>query len=258
MRYPKQIEEAGFEDLLSIIKAETFEYKRKAMNCAVISLNEDMQNLLSEASLNRFIAISNSITFPLKDVDYDIVSLFGLDNPIDELGRLMQCWITLGSAVEAALQIFLSVYLSDFEMSGWHIWDNVNFDEVKNKLFEVINIMEENGEIDKKQARSLKDMIKKELKSRATLPKLDTIMLFDLIEFYMKTVNWDEEKIQKLTTIREYRNCIHSFKERDLRKWYELLDSIKFFCCLILDLQSMMPDADSIISDMKSNMDYYY
>lgn len=37
---------------------------------------------------------------------------------IEELGILIQCWITLGFAVETSMQIFLSIYLNDYEKSN--------------------------------------------------------------------------------------------------------------------------------------------
>lgn len=257
MRYPIAIVEAGYVEVLDIIKTETLEYKCKAEKCGYISGNHDIAKLLSDENLNRFVAISNSIIFPLKDVDYDLITLFGLDNPIEELGRLMQCWITLGSAVESALQIFLAVYLSDYERSGWHKWEIFNSEEVQNDLVVAINDLKVKGCLNKDQANSLKDLIKKELKTRKSLPKLETVMLFDLIEFYRKEVKLDGESIAKLNMIREYRNCIHAFKARDLGEWEVLLDAMRFFCSLILELQSMMPDADSILSDMMSGMDSY-
>jgi DnaJ-domain-containing protein 1 len=261
MRYPKQIQEADFPELIEIIKKEAREYVRIAKNCAHCSCNSDIQNLLSEDSLQQFLAISDAIGLPLKDVNYDIATLFGFDDSIEEQSRLMQTWITLGSAIEAALQMFLAIYLNDYQNSGWHKWVNYNEEKVKQEIINVINELSQNKHLDAAYAKSLKELVKNELKARRKIPPLNKVMLYDLIEFYRTQVEWDQEKINKLNEIREYRNCIHSFTPREIGNWEQLIDSLKYYCTLLLDLQSMAPDCDDMLAyeaELQAEMESYY
>ncbi|KLU59953.1 hypothetical protein CEB3_c33840 [Peptococcaceae bacterium CEB3] len=257
MRYPIQIEEADFPELIAIIRKEAREYVRIAKNCAHCSCNSDVQDLLQENSLRQFLAISDAIGLPLKDVNYDIATLFGFEDSLEEQSRLMQTWITLGSAIEAALQMFLAIYLEDYKNSDWHKWVNYNEEKVKQEIVTVINELTQNGYIDGKYAKSLKELVKNELKARRKIPSLGKAMLFDLIDFYRTEVKWEQDKINKLNEIREYRNCIHSFIPRDIGNWEQLIDALRFYCTLLLDLQSMAPNCDEILAYEAELARYY-
>jgi len=261
MRFPKQIQEADFPELLNIIHTESREYIRVAGNCAHCSGNSEIQKLLSDDSLQQFLAISDALFLPLKDVNYDIATLFGFEDPIEEQSRLMQSWITLGSAIESMLQIFLAIYLNDYENSGWHKWVNFNESAVKQEIIYSLDQLATNGALEAAHVKSLKKLVKEELKTRRDIPPLNKIMLFDLIEFYRTEVKWEQEKIDKLNSIREHRNCIHAFIPRQIGEWDELIEALRFYCSLLLDLQSMAPDCDDMLAyeaELDAEIEGYY
>jgi len=246
MRIPMQIEEAKMEEVLEILQKEAENYINEASKCAYCSCNTEIQELLSQDSLERFTAITKAIGFPLKDYDYEFSKLFGISDENEDLARLMQSWITLGSSVECALQIFLAINLSNYKDSGWGSWEEFNFENVKGELYKALNsIGEEN--LPKKKRDSLKKIIKDFLKGKQETTHLEQLNLQSLIGFYKVNVWWIDEYTTELQIIRDYRNCVHSFKKRDIGEWDRLLDSLKFYCILLLDLRNMTPDVDDML-----------
>lgn len=248
MLYPTEIRDAKLEHILGIMNVEVDRYKEEAIICAHCSFDSEVQTLLDETNLDRFVAVSRAIQLSLKGIDFDVAMLFGLEDKIDEVGRLIQAWITLGSVIETSLQIFLAVYLYDYERSGWHKWIAFDEETVKEKLVKQVDELEVQGQLDKKQAGTLKDLFKKELKARRNIPKVEKIMLTDLIAFYKKQEILDGDFIKQLEFIRDKRNCIHSFQKRSIGYWHELLESLKFYCYLLITLRSMMPDCSDLLS----------
>lgn len=248
MRYPLQIEMANTKEIMELIEEVCQSYVNEARKCAYVSADNEIQKMLTDKSFDQFLAVSYAITNPIKEIDDEFLDIFGLNTPIDELSRLMQYWITLGSACESALQIFLAIYISDFKNSGWRQWKNFNYEEVKNSFFKILDSAVTDGHIEKINAKALKEGIKKQLKTKQNLPSLYELTLNELISFFAKEVGWESGKIDKLHFIRKNRNCVHSFKERDLGTWGELFDCLKFFCSMILDLTAMTPDVDEYLA----------
>lgn len=260
MRLPLQIQEADLEEVLEILCKESENFANDAEKCAYASCNEEIQAMLSEDNLNRFRAITKAICFPLKDFDYEISRLLGSDDPKEELGRLMQSWITLGSSVEAALQIFLAIHLSNYKDSAWGKWDRFSYETVKSQMFEALNSVPE-IDLNKKNRDSLKKILKDFLKSKQDTTHLEQMNLQSLISFFKIHVWWKDDYSEELEVIREFRNCVHAFKSRDIGEWERLLDSLKFYCVLLLDLRSMTPDVDDFFQyEMEARAEYesYY
>lgn len=138
MRIPHQINNSNMKETLEILNEITDEYAIDASKCAYCSYNSEIQVLLSEGSLERFRAITKAIGYPLKDYNYEFY-LFNIGDNNEELARLMQSWITLGSSLETALQIFLGIYLSDYKNSGWEKWKEFNYETVKDEIYRAID-----------------------------------------------------------------------------------------------------------------------
>lgn len=264
MRIPLQIEEAEMEEILDILEKEANNFANEALKCAYCSFNDEIQVLLSEDSLERFTAITKAIGFSLKDYDYEVNKLFGISNENEELARLMQSWITLGSSVECALQIFLAIHLLDYKDSEWGKWEGFNYENVKGEIYKTLDDIDEK-DLAKDKKKSLKKKIKEYLKARQETTDLQQLNLQSLIRFYKANVWWDDEYTTELEIIREYRNCVHSFKKRDIGEWDRLLKSLKIYCTLIIDLRSMTPDVDSMLeykaeieAEMRAEYNSYY
>lgn len=260
MRIPLQIEEADMKEVLEILKKEADNYVNQASKCAYCSCNDEIQELLSQDSLERFTAITKAIGFPLKDYEYEFNKMFGISNENEDLARLMQSWITLGSSVECALQIFLAIHLLNYKDSGWGKWEEFNYENVKEEIYKVLNSIGEE-DLPKNKRDSLKKIIKDFLKGKKETTHLEQLNLQSLIRFYKVNVWWKDEYTEELEIIREYRNCVHSFKKRDIGEWDRLLKSLRFYCTLLLDLRSMTPDVDDMLQceiEARTEYESYY
>lgn len=76
------------------------------------------------------------------------------------------------------------------------------------------------------------------------MPEIDQISLSDLINFvYIEEVfnkNCEYNK-KDLDQIREYRNAIHSFQNREIGNWEEVKDYAKLVLLLIIDISARLP-----------------
>jgi len=271
VRIPYQIKEADEIKLPELIREVVGDYIVEAGKCAYVSADQDIQEMLSERALEQYEAVCNAIASSLSSIDADLALLFGLDDKSEELSLLMKNWMLLGSAIETSMQIFLAIYLADYNNSGYKKWENFNYEEVKSSFFSVLNDAVTNGFIESANARSLKDGIKKQLKSKLQLPTLYELKLGELIRFFGSEVGFDEDTVNWLHRVRVYRNCIHSFQSREVGSLEELYESVRLFCAFVVDLNGRTPDVDDYLSieaemraeyeaEMRANIDYgdYY
>lgn len=262
LHIPIQIDESSIEELLEIIKKESDGLINEARKCKYVDADDEIHRLLDEENLKRYEAVNTALKFPLQNFDYDFHQIIGTIDEVEELGRLMQCWITLGSAVETSIQIFLSIYLNDYQNSNWGKWEDFNHEEVKTSIVELIVQLRDSGHIEMNNSKSLKNDIKDYLKKKKDITSLENVNLQNLIAFFEVVVEWEKCNIDALNKIRMNRNAIHSFKQRQVDGWDDLVHSLKFYCILLLDLQSMMPPFDDVISDMlqyeREAYDNYY
>lgn len=156
----------------------------------------------------------------------------------------------MGSAVETSLQIFLAIYLNDYKKSNWGKWENFNQDIVKKSMTELIVKLRDSGHINLSNSKSLNNDIKDYLKKKSDVTGLENLNLQNLTSFFDTVVEWDKCGIDELKKIRLNRNVVHSFKQRQIDGWDDLVHSLKYYCVLLIDLQSMMPPFDDVISDM--------
>ncbi|WP_183108699.1 hypothetical protein [Thermohalobacter berrensis] len=263
--------DANFTETLKYIDEISNRFVNEIKKVSYVSGDEEIQELLSEQSLNQFLAITYSLNIPineakLKDPNFeDLGELFGFNDTLENKARLMQMWISLGSALESLLQIFLGIYLRDYENSGWGKWENFKLQETKENLLRTLNELREKEIISQKQKNTFKKDIKNYLKDKQQTKHLAELILGSLINFYYSNNLWpddDADRIKaKMDFIRENRNCVHSFKERYVGTWEELLDSLKFFTQIMLELLSRLPDVDEILQyeiELKSEIESYY
>lgn len=247
MRFPEQIQEADIPLLMKFISEESNRYTDDLNICAHCISDSEIKTLLSLDNQKRFLTITYAIVKNLEGIDNGVVASQEFIDSMDGKARLMQIWITLGSVIEALLQLFLAVYLFDYKKTGWHQWVNYNETKTKDEIAKSIDILVCSGYIDADYARSLKKTIREELRARRKIPSIDTIMLYDLIEFYRKEVQFGHEDIEILNEIRENRNCIHSLSPRTIGDWDRLIFSLKYYLHLLLRLRSMLPDCSAIL-----------
>ena len=271
MRIPTYIQDAELNEVFNIIDSSAKDFVNEVRKCEYVSQDKEITRLLSETSLNQFLAITSVLKTPynamtMKNLHFDETDLF-LDfeeNDTEALGYLMQSWITLGSALESLLQIFLAVYLEQYQGSKWGVWENVNLEETKNQLLTLLNSLKDQGLIDQTQKDSLKDKIKKFLKSKSDVSHLESLTLSTLISFYNENIFAEDDKEplnSAFHTIREYRNCVHSFRERNVGSWEELLNHLKMFASFIMDRTSCLPDVDDYLqyeNEIKREIEGYY
>ncbi|MBH1941090.1 hypothetical protein I5677_09325 [Mobilitalea sibirica] len=278
MRYALDFQKANLTEILKYINEISNKFINEIEKVSYVSGDEEIQQLLSENSLNQFLAITYSLNIPINEAkinnsDFEeLGQLFGFDDTLENKARLMQMWISLGSALESLLQIFLGVYLRDYENSGWGKWDNFKLDETKEDLLKTLNELKEKEIITQKQKDTFKRDIKEYLKSKQETKHLTDLTLGNLINFYHSNNLWSEKDASeirdKMDFIRESRNCVHSFKERYVGTWEELLDSLRFFAQVMLELLGRLPDVDDMLQyemelkaeierEYYSNYDYY-
>lgn len=237
---------ADLQETLNILVEAASEFKRTAAICAYCSGLPSIEALLTTDRLNQFYAMTRSITFPLKDFDYDVAVLCGLEDAIEEQARLMQCWITLGAIVESAMKIWLAIYYDDFSRSDWRKW-TINESNVISGISDTIDTLVVEGELEKSQGQSLKATVQSALEKRRDVPDLDMFDFKEMLRFYRKKIKWETDTLEYINRIRTYRNCIHAFSPKQIGNWTELMDALHFTCALLFELTSCTPDCTDIL-----------
>lgn len=247
LRIAQGILNADLREALKILDKAAVGFKNQAEICGYCSGLPEVEALLTTDRLNQFAAMSKAITYPLKDVDFEIAELFGLTDATDEQARLTQCWITLGAVIEAAMKIWLAIYYQDFSNSAWRKW-SINEPAVLADIDAAIDGLDRRGELDDSQAQSLKGTIGVALKKRRDVPDLDMFDFREMLRFFKKEVQWEQETIDYIDKIRCYRNSIHAFTPRSVGTWNELLDALHFTCALLFEMTSRTPDCTDQLS----------
>jgi len=238
--------DVGLEDLSNLLVKISAEFRSNAIKCAKYSYDPKIQELITEESMNRFEAIVGCLSSDLKEIFYYTTDDIDSISVGESLGLKMKDWIMLGSAVEAILQIFLSVYLTDYQSSNWNQWISFNVDNAKKPIFEVIDKLVNDNVIESPQGKSLKEAIKKKIKEHTKLKSVDKVMLNDLILFFDNNNILDEDDVTCLRDIQNNRNCVHAYSNRNIGTWEDLKYCIRFFCYLMEVFIGQFPDLDHI------------
>lgn len=95
--------------------------------------------------------------------------------------------ILAGSILEATIQFFLLVYISDYKKDNKYHWktedgNEVDFNKIKNELYSKIEDLKNDKTITSKQGRSIKEAINSRLKIHEDWQEISTMMLDQLID----------------------------------------------------------------------------
>lgn len=228
----------GWEDLKSYLIKVTDKFVQQVFDSANQSNNTTVQALVNEKSMQRFEAVIDALSENMEDIFYYTYEDLE-DNTVS--GIKMKSWILLGTATEVTLQVFLSIYIEDYQSSNWQQWEEFSESEVRNAIFDTINKLIEDGRMKREYARSIKEAVRDEIKYHIKMHPVERVMLDEIILFYEKNEILDQDDIEVLRSIQRNRNCIHAYMERDIGSWSDLQYSIRFFCTLLETLTIMMP-----------------
>lgn len=211
---------------------------------------EEIDRLLNEETLKRYKGLALTLKFP--DENYKGLPN-GVSKELSEQALLVQSWSSLGSLVESTLQMFLSFYYSDFIKSGWNVWDTEAITEInavltgsfKQQLEDLVKQNDPNSGkgLTTKIKNSFMDKAKDILKQKSSIPKIEKVMLSDLINIYFSEgiLKRDEYDKEDLDTIKDYRNGIHNFQDRVIGSWDEYNNYLKAVIMLIIDISYHLP-----------------
>lgn len=220
----------GWEDMKSYLIEVSNKFIQKVLILANQSNNIVVKKLVNEKSAQRFEAVIDALSENMEDIFYyTYEDLEG--NAVS--GLKMKSWILLGTATEVVLQVFLSIYIEDYQSANWQQWEEFSETEVKNAIFATLNKLMEEGKIKREYVRSIKDAVCDEIKYHIKIHPIERIMLDEIISFYEKNRILDKDDIEILRSIQKNRNCIHAYMDREIGLWSQLQYCIRFFCALI-------------------------
>lgn len=215
------------------------EFKTTLLKCAELSFSAETSDLINNQSMGRFEYIIQSIC---KKVN--LISNHILEKDIDTISVEFESWILLGSMTEFALQSVLAIYFDDYQDTKWKQWEDFKSDEVLKHLKETLNHLVEKDVISSNQKRSIIENIKKHIKTHIKEHKIDKITLDELIQLYKHIHLLESDEIDMLRIIQINRNCIHTFKKREIGDYNELMRCLYFYICLLDILIQRLPDCD--------------
>lgn len=229
----------GWEEMKSYLIEVSDKFVQKALILANQSNNMTVQKLVNEKSMQRFGAVIDAMSENMEDIFYyTYEDLEG--NTVS--GLKMKSWILLGSATEVILQVFLSIYIEDYQSSNWQQWEEFSESEVKSAIFDTLNKLTEEGKIRSEYVRSIKEAVRDEIRYHVKMHPVEKVMLDEIISFYEKNKILDQDDIEVLRSIQKNRNCIHAYMDRDIGLWSEMQYCIRFFCALLETLTFRLPE----------------
>lgn len=229
----------GWEEMKSYLIEVSDKFVQKALILASQSNNMTVQKLVNEKSMQRFGAVIDALSENMEDIFYyTYEDLEG--NTVS--GLKMKSWILLGSATEVILQVFLSIYIEDYQSSNWQQWEEFSESEVKSAIFDTLNKLTEEGKIRSEYVRSIKQAVRDEIRYHVKMHHVEKVMLDEIISFYEKSKILDQDDIEVLRSIQKNRNCIHAYMDRDIGLWSEMQYCIRFFCALLETLTFRLPE----------------
>lgn len=206
--------------------------------------------LLNEETINRFKGLALSLKFPYEN--YKSHSDASTKKMVEQ-GLLIQSWSSLGSLLESTLQMFLAFYYRFYIKSEWYKWEKEAIDQIKEVLTDSFkesleDIVRQNKASGKNGLTNTikKSFIKKAkaiLEQKSELPKIESITLSDLINFYFSedVLGSTDYGKMDLQEIGKYRNSIHSFQKRVIGSWDDYNNHLKNVIMLIIDILYRLP-----------------
>ena len=220
------------------------EFIKQSLLCAELSSNGNVQKLINKKSMEKFKSLIHLLQKDLSDIGLYEIGIY--DDSIEELGKRINLWIVLGSLVEMTMQIFLSVYLYDYQRSNWLQWEEFEIGKTDKILTGLIDELLDKGIINNDVSKALKNSLKKTIKKHTQVKEIDKIMLDELIQFFNKMEIIGSEEKEQLQIIQRNRNCIHAYSEREINSWQYLKESVYFFLYLLKKITARFPDTSYI------------
>lgn len=225
--------------LFTLLLKKAIEFKTTLLKCVELSLSAGTCNLINHQSMEKYEYIIKSIC---KKVD--IISNHVGKTDIDTVEVEFETWILLGSMTEFALQSVLAIYFDDYQDTKWQQWEDFKSDEVLKHLKETLNHLVVKDIISSNQKRSIIESVRKHIKTHIKEHKIDMISLDELIQLYKHIHLLESDEIDMLRIIQINRNCIHSFKKREVGDYNELMRCLFFYICLLDKLIQRLPNCD--------------
>ena len=229
----------GWEDMKSYLIEVSNKFIQKVLILANQSNNIVVKKLANEKSMQRFEAVIDALSENMEDIFY--YEYEDIEGSVVS-GLKMKSWILLGAATEVVLQVFLSIYIEDYQSANWQQWEKFSEREVKNAIYDTLNKLIEEGKIKKEYVRSIKEAVRDEIKYHVKVHPVEKVMLDEIISFYEKNEILDQKDIEVLRSIQKNRNCIHAYMDRDIGLWSDFQYCIRFFCALLETLTFRMPE----------------
>ena len=231
----------GWEDLSEFLKETCSKFIKDMTETTSLSPNSESKNLLHSECMERFEKITIILADIIKDGNYYEYEDFE-DNTQNALK--LNSWILLGSLTEAVLQMFLAFYIDDYRKTKWQQWEEFEKEKVQTPIFECIQRLVDENNLDASQARSIKKSIKDTIKEHTKEHQIQKIMLDELIQLYIYLELLNEDEIRYLRLIQSNRNGIHSFESRKMGTWRDLQYCVRFFCYLLEWVEFHLPDCE--------------
>ena len=231
--------DCGWEDLSQLLKKDCSRFTRTMLETTSFSPISESKDLITSECMDRF----ESITGVLADIIQD-----GGDYQYEDLSndyqnaKKLNSWILLGSLTETTLQMFLAFYLDDYRNTKWQQWENFKVDQVQKPIVEFINNMVNEGTLESKHAKSLKEAIKDTIKEHTKEHPVQKIMFDELVQLFVSLELFEDDELDCLKEIQSNRNGIHSVRSRTIATWADLQYSVRFFCYLMEWVLNHLPD----------------
>lgn len=229
----------GWDGLSDLIKQTVNKFVDIVLQYPQCAPSDKVGELLTVKSMARFTEIAELFAEGIKDgFYYQYQDLFeDVQN-----GRLINSWILLGSLIEVSLQVFLTIYISDYEDMEWQQWKNFNQEAVKDSLFEVLNDMVQKKNLSSKHSRSIKKAIESKILEHTVEHPVEKVMLDELIQICEQEKLFNDDVNGCLRLIQKSRNAIHAYMDRTIGNWDDLQYATRFFATFLDEMLMRLPD----------------
>jgi len=213
------------------------ELVNESAKCVLASSDPDAQRLLSDTSSQRLRALA-------EELGSAVLSAEGLD---ESSYPLIQ-WVLLGAAAEAALQVFLTVYIQDYRGTRWQQWESFREETVMRPMDDALGALVESGEVTGKVRESLRGAIRRKIREHTNERQIEKVTLDELIKFYdSQNVIARRNYTDVLRTIQRNRNCIHAYMDREVGSPQAFKECLIQFGRMLEDLIMQLPDLDAML-----------
>lgn len=228
----------GWEDLATYFSNVTSNYIDNVKYCADHGPSSEITRLINDNSCEKYLSIVELVVDDMPESFYYLTEDISNDGVS---GLRLKQWIILGTITEVTLQMFLTIYLFDYENSHWRQWEEFASEDTKTAIADTINQLVKDGVIESEQGKSLKKAVKEEINSHTKPHQVEKIMLDEIISFYEKQSLVDEDDISLMRMIQSNRNGIHAYMERDMGTWNDMQYAFRYLGAIIELLTSKLP-----------------